>query len=50
MAMLAYLLMAAVLGLGILQTVHGKPWLLILGGVTYIVALGVLGCLPKKAH
>lgn len=50
LAVLAYLLMAVVLGWGILLTVKGHPWLLLVGVLTYLVALGTIGCLPKKAH
>jgi hypothetical protein len=50
MSIVVYLIMAAILGLGILQAVHGKPWLLISGVVVYALMLALLGCLPKKAH
>ena len=45
-----YLLFALLLGWGILLTVHGKPWLLIVGTLIYTILLGKLGCLPKKSH
>ncbi len=47
-AVLAYLLIGFVLGWGILLTVKGDPWLLIVGFVAYAIAFGKLGCLPKK--
>jgi hypothetical protein len=50
LAILAYLLIAVVLGLGILHAVKGSPWLLIVAFVAYVVAFGKIGCLPKKSH
>ena len=50
LAILAYLLIAAVLGLGILEASKGKPWLLIVGFIGYVIAFGKIGCLPKKSH
>ena len=50
MAILAYLAIGAVLGLGILLTVKGSPWLLIVGFLAYVVAFAKLGCLPHKSH
>jgi hypothetical protein len=50
MAILAYLVIGAVLGWGILLTVKGNPWLLIVSFIAYVVAFGKLGCLPKKSH
>jgi hypothetical protein len=50
LAILAYLAMAAVLGWGILLTVRGEPWLLIVGFLAYVIAFAKLGCLPKKSH
>ena len=47
--LLAYLLIAIVLGWGILLTVHGNPWLLIVGFLAYAVAFAVWGCLPKHS-
>ena len=46
----AYLLIALVLGWGILLTVRGQPWLLIVGFLAYVAAFAKLGCLPKKPH
>jgi hypothetical protein len=47
LAVLVYLLMAAVLGGGILMLVNGKPWLLIVGLPAFVIAFGKLGC---KSH
>ena len=44
LAILVYLLMAVVLGAGILLLVAGKPWLLIISVIAFIVAFGKLGC------
>jgi F0F1-type ATP synthase assembly protein I len=49
-AIIAYLVIAAVLGWGILRAVTGEPWLLIVGFLAYAVAFAKLGCLPKKSH
>ena len=50
LAIIAYLVIALVLGWGILLAVKGKPWLLIVGFLAYAVAFAKLGCLPKKSH
>ncbi len=50
LAIVVYLLMALVLGWGILRAVHGEPWLLIAGVLAYAVAFAKLGCLPSKGH
>ena len=44
LAILVYLLIGFVLSWGILLTVHGKPWFLVVALVVYIVAFGKLGC------
>lgn len=44
LAILVYLLMAAVIGVGILLLVAGKPWLLIISLIAFVVAFGKLGC------
>lgn len=49
LAMLVYLAGGVVLGLGILQTVQGRPALLIAGMITYILMLGLIGCRTPKA-
>lgn len=45
LAIFVYLLMAAILGTGIVLLVLGKPLLLIIAIVAYVVAFGRLGCL-----
>lgn len=47
LATLIYLLIGLVLGGGILLLVAGKPWLLIVATVAFIVAFGKIGC---KSH
>ena len=44
-AIAVWLGMGAVLALGILLAVKGSPWLLILGLVGFVVAVGRIGCL-----
>jgi len=48
MAIIAYLFIGAVLGWGILLTVKGEPWVLIVGFLVYVLAFAKLGCLPKS--
>ena len=50
LAIIAYLIIALILGWGILLAVKGEPWLLIVGLLTYTVAFAKLGCLPKQSH
>jgi hypothetical protein len=50
LAVLAYLLIAFILGWGILLTVRGEPWLLIVGGLAYVLSFAKVGCLPHKPH
>jgi hypothetical protein len=47
LAILVYLLMAAILGGGILMLVHGRPWLLLIGIPAFLIAFGKIGC---KSH
>ena len=47
LAALVYLVMALILGLGILLTIAGKPWLLIIAFVVYVVAFSKIGCLSQ---
>jgi hypothetical protein len=44
LAILVYVLMAVILGAGILLIVAGKPWLLIIGLLAFVVAFGKIGC------
>ena len=48
-AIFAYLVIGLILGWGILLTVKGEPWLLIVGFLAYAVAFAKLGCLPKNS-
>jgi hypothetical protein len=50
LAILSYVISAAVLSYGILMTVHGKPGVLIVGLLVYVVALAGYGCIPKQSH
>ena len=45
LAILAYLLVGVILGGGMLLLMAGKPWLLIVGFVAYVVAFAKIGCL-----
>jgi F0F1-type ATP synthase assembly protein I len=45
LAVFAYLLVGVILGGGMLLLMAGKPWLLIVGLLTYIVAFAKIGCL-----
>ena len=49
-AVIAYALMALILGWGILQAVHGSFWLLAFGFLGYLVMFTKVGCLPPKSH
>jgi hypothetical protein len=45
-AIVAYLVIAAVLGWGILLAVQGSFWLLGVGVLAYLIAFARIGCLP----
>jgi len=45
LAILVSLLFGAVLSAGILLLLAGKPWLLLIALLAYIVAFGRIGCL-----
>jgi hypothetical protein len=47
LAILVYMVIALILGEGILQLIEGRPWLLIIGAVGFVVAFGKIGC---KSH
>jgi hypothetical protein len=50
-AIIAYLFIGLILGLGILQVVHGHFWVLAVGVIVYVVAFAKIGCLPSgKSH
>lgn len=44
MTILVYLLMGLVLGVGILFVMAGKPWLLIVSLIAYLIAFARYGC------
>jgi hypothetical protein len=50
LAVMFFLMMAFVLGWGILLAVRGQPSLLIAAAAGYALTLGLVGCLPKKSH
>ena len=50
LSVLAYLVIGAILGWGILLAVHGNPWLLIISFLAYVLAFAKIGCLPKQTH
>jgi hypothetical protein len=49
-AIIAHLVMATILGLGLLHAVHGRFGLLAVGVLGYLLMFAKLGCLPPKAH
>lgn len=49
-SILVYVLFALLLGWGILSLVHGNPWVLVAGFLTYLVLMIKIGCLPSKSH
>ena len=50
-AILAYLMIGLVLGLGIYEVMHGHFWFLAVGLIVYVVAFAKIGCLPSsKSH
>ena len=46
LAMIAYILMGAVLVVGVIMAAKGSFWLLALGGLAYVIAFARIGCLP----
>ena len=50
-AIVAYLFIGLVLGLGIYEAVKGHLWFLAVAVIVYVVAFGKIGCLPSsKSH
>jgi hypothetical protein len=47
LAVLVYLIIAVILGAGILLLVAGKPWFLAIGFIAFVVAFGRIGCMPR---
>jgi hypothetical protein len=50
LATVAYLFIGLVLGVGIVMAARGNAWLLVFGGLAYVVAFATMGCLPAKHH
>jgi FtsH-binding integral membrane protein len=44
-AFAVWLIMGVILGSGLLMAVHGSPWLLLIGVVGFIFAVGRIGCM-----
>lgn len=49
-AIVTYLVMGAILGVGILKAAHGQYGLLAIGALGYLLLFARLGCLPPKTH
>lgn len=50
-SIVAFLLIALVLGAGIYEAVKGHLWLLAVGLLVYVIAFAKFGCLPpSKSH
>jgi F0F1-type ATP synthase assembly protein I len=49
-AIIAYLLIGGVLCWGLVSLMKGNPWIFVISFFGYIVAFGLIGCLPKKSH
>jgi hypothetical protein len=47
LAILIYLIIALILGAGILLVMAGKPWFLVIGFIAFVVAFGRIGCMPR---
>jgi hypothetical protein len=47
LAILAYLVIAAIIGAGILLLIAGKPLLFIIAVIAFILAFAKLGCLTQ---
>lgn len=45
LAFLAWIIMGAILVTAVVMAVHGSFWLLILGALSFIVAVAKIGCL-----
>ena len=50
-AIVAYLFIGLILGLGIFEAMRGHLWFLAVGVIVYVVAFAKIGCLPSgKSH
>jgi hypothetical protein len=47
LALLTWVIMAAILTIGVVMAVHGSFWLLILGGLGFVAAVAKIGCLSQ---
>jgi hypothetical protein len=47
-AIVAYLAIGLILGLGLLETMHGHLWFLAVGVLVYLIAFAKIGCLPSS--
>lgn len=47
LAVLIYLIIAAILGAGIFLAAVGKPLFLVIGFIAFVVAFGRIGCMPR---
>jgi len=50
-AIVAYLFIGAVLGVGIYEAVQGHLWVLAVAVIVYVISFAKIGCLPSgKSH
>ena len=50
-AIVAYIVIGLILGMGILEATHGRLWFLAVALLVYVVAFAKIGCLPSgKSH
>lgn len=50
-AIVAFLVIGALLGVGIYEAVMGHFWVLAVAGIVYLLGFAKLGCLPSsKSH
>ncbi len=50
-AIVAYVVIGLILGLGIFEAMQGHYWFMAVGIVAYLIAFAKLGCLPSgKSH
>lgn len=50
-AIVAYLIIGLILGLGIFETMQGHYWFMAVGVLVYLIAFAKIGCLPSsKSH
>jgi hypothetical protein len=50
-AIVAYIVIGLLLGMGILEAMHGHLWFLAVAAIVYVIAFAKIGCLPSgKSH